>query len=210
MDSQLPRWNEQAPHLTALEALERYQWSVFPLDQHKCPPQVGGVYPDGTPKRLSWKPYQSRRASKDMVLTWTQQYRPSAWAVITGALSGVIVLDFDGSAGKRQLDLLGLTAHVHTGSGGYHVYFKHPGRFVKTLNGKSKQELGHRWPGLDIRGDGGYAAFCGHNEQGPYCWLRDPILEDVNRLPHELRALLGLLHELQVASLSTPHVEETE
>lgn len=210
MYSPLPRWNEQAPHLTALEALEHYQWTVIPLDQHKCPPKVGGVHPDGTPKRLSWKPYQSRRASKDLLLTWTQRYCPSAWAVITGALSGVLVLDFDGSAGKRQLDLLGLSAHVHTGSGGYHVYFKHPGWLVKTLNGTSKQELGQRWPGLDIRGDGGYAAFCGHNEQGPYFWLRDPILEDVNRLPHELRALLGLLHEQQFASLSTPHVEETE
>jgi putative DNA primase/helicase len=208
MHSPLPRWNEQAPHLTAIEALERYQWSVFPLDQHKSPSQTGGSYPDGTPKRLSWKPYQSRRASKDIVLTWAQRYHPCAWAVITGALSGVIVLDFDGSAGKRQLDLLGLTAHVHTGSGGYHVYFKYPGQFVKTLNGTSKRELGQRWPGLDIRGDGGYAAFCGRNEQGPYRWLCDPILEDVNRLPYELRALLGLLHEPQEVSLSTPNAQE--
>jgi hypothetical protein len=31
----LARWNTQATHLTALEALERYGWSVFPLDQAK-------------------------------------------------------------------------------------------------------------------------------------------------------------------------------
>ncbi len=30
------RWNTQAPHLTALEALEQYGWSVFPLDREKA------------------------------------------------------------------------------------------------------------------------------------------------------------------------------
>ena len=201
MESPLSRWNEQASHLTALEALEDYHWSVFPLDQQKQPVQTGGSYPDGTPKRLSWKSYQHHCASKDMVLTWEHRYHPSAWAVITGALSGVIVLDFDGNAGKRQLERLGLTAHVQTGSGGYHVYFQHPGQFVKTLNGKSKQELGQHWPGLDIRGDGGH---------GPYRWLRNPMLEKVNQLPQELRTLLGLLNETEEASSFSFKAQERE
>ncbi len=52
-------WTEQAPHQTALEALQRLRWSVFPLDEEKKPPKMGGVHPDGTPKRLRWKPLQS-------------------------------------------------------------------------------------------------------------------------------------------------------
>lgn len=188
------RWNTQAPHLTALEALEQYGWSVFPLDQEKNPPRIGGMHPDGTPKRLAWHAYQTRRASKATLLAWARQYTPSAWSVITGALSGVIVLDFDGSEGTRLLEQLGLSPHVRTGSGGYHVYFAHPGWPVKTLNGKSARELGQRWPGLDIRADGGYAAFCGRNDQGRYAWLQAPVLEQVERLPYDLRRFLGLLH----------------
>ncbi|GCF07330.1 hypothetical protein KDI_08940 [Dictyobacter arantiisoli] len=86
-----------------------------------------------------------------------------------------------------------MNPHVHTGSGGYHVYFKHPGWHVPTLNSISKKELGDRWPGLDIRADGGYGAFCGGNTNGPYIWVREPILETVDILPHNLRTFLGLL-----------------
>jgi P4 family phage/plasmid primase-like protien len=190
----LARWNTQAPHLTALEAFEQYGWSVFPLDQEKKPPQSGRMHPNGTPGRLSWYAYQTQRASKATLLAWARQYAPPAWAVITGGLSGLIVLDFDGSEGTRLLRQLGLAPHVRTGSGGYHIYFVHPGWPVKTLNGKSASELGQRWPGLDIRADGGYAAFCGHNARGRYEWLRAPLLESVEKLPKDLRRFLDLLH----------------
>src|SRR6266699_6157895 len=186
------RWNTQAPHLTALEALEQYDWSVFPLDQEKKPPRIGGMHPDGTPRRLSWHAYQTQRASKASLLAWARHYASPAWAVITGALSGVIVLDFDGGEGTRLLHQLGLAPHVRTGSGGYHIYFAHPRWPVRTLNGKSARELGQRWPGLDIRADGGYAAFCGRNERGPYVWLREPIPDELGLLPPELRHFLDL------------------
>ena len=133
-------------------------------------------------------------ASKDALFTWARHYASPAWAVITGALSGVIVLDFDGSEGIRLMRQLGLAPHVRTGSGGYHIYFIHPGWPVKTLNGKSASELGQHWPGLDIRADGGYAAFCGHNTHGRYEWLRAPLLEPTEKLPDDLRRALGLLH----------------
>jgi putative DNA primase/helicase len=188
------RWNTQKLHLTALEALEHYGWSVFPLDQRKQPPAIGGSHPDGTPKRLAWRAYQNQRVSRDTLLDWTRRYAPAAWAVITGAGSGIVVLDFDGSEGRRLLEHLGLSPHVRTGSGGYHVYVAHPGWPVKTLNGKASRVLGQRWPGLDIRADGGYAAFCGRNTQGSYVWLREPRPEPLESLPTDLRHFLGLLH----------------
>jgi len=199
-------WTEQAPHQTALEALQRLRWSVFPLDEEKKPPKMGGVHPDGTPKRLRWKPLQSRHPTEQEILFWQATYHPSAWAVITGAISGLIILDFDGEEGSETRRRLGLEPHVQTGSGGHHVYFKHPGWRVPTLNSKSKVALFRRFPGLDIRGEGGYAAFCGRNTHGPYIWKRDPILEDCARLPEDLRVLLGLLHppsEAQTAQKGT-------
>src|SRR5437588_7093774 len=104
-------WNEQAPFQTALDALERFQWSVFPLDQDKRPPQTGGTYPDGRPKRLAWKHLQTRLPSPKEVQLWQKTYNPSAWAVITGTISRLIVLDFDGEAGRELCQRLGLQPH---------------------------------------------------------------------------------------------------
>src|SRR6266487_2051310 len=88
-------WTEQEPHKTALEALQRLNWSVFPLALDKRPPQTGGTHPDGTPKRLSWKPYQTRRATCNEVMGWHKRYHPSAFALITGRITDILILDLD-------------------------------------------------------------------------------------------------------------------
>ncbi len=193
-----PTWTAQAPHQMALLALQQFQWSVFPLDEEKKPPKTGETYPDGQPKRLGWKRLQTRRASPKEVLYWQKTYAPSAWGVITGAISRIVILDFDGEAGQETRIRLGLAhPHVQTGSGGHHIYFRHPGWSVPTLNSKTSPAIGRRWPGLDIRADGGYAAFCGQNLNGSYCWLRDPVPEDLTLLPEDLRHALGLLEPLE-------------
>jgi hypothetical protein len=203
-------WTEQVPYKTALEALERFHWSVFPLGRDKRPPETGGTHSDGTPKCLAWKQYQTRRATPKEVLSWQKRFQPSAYAVITGRISGILILDFDGDLGKGTLDALGLLPHVQTGSGGSHVYFHHPGWYVPTLTSKSKRELGQRWPGLDIRADGGYGAFCGRNAHGPYIWLRDPVPEEVYLLPETLRDVLGLLHAPEGAGVQASCHEPNE
>ncbi len=190
--TQPPIWINQEPYQIALAALKHLQWSVFPLDEEKRPPETGGVYSNGHHARLGWKQFQSKRASPEEILYWQQTYQPAAWAVITGAISNIVLLDFDGEAGQQTRARLGLAPHVQTGSGGHHVYFRHPGWKVPTLNCKSTPELGNRWPGLDIRADGGYAAFCGQNTHGPYRWLRTPEPDDLALLPEALRGFLGL------------------
>ena len=189
-----PIWTNQAPYLIALDALERFQWSVFPLDEEKKPPKTGGAHADGQPKRLAWKCLQEQRISPKELRHWQRAYQPAAWAVITGAISNIVLLDFDGEVGQQTREQLGLLhPHVRTGSGGHHVYFRHPGWKVPTLNCKTAAALGERWPGLDIRADGGYAAFCGRNTHGPYRWLRHPEPDDLELLPEALRRYLGLL-----------------
>lgn len=174
-------WDHQSHHLSAIEAYEQYQWSVLPLNAKKEP-------------FFSWKKYQTQRPSSEEITQWERQYGVSSYAVITGAVSGLVILDFDGEQGRQTLEKLGLTPHVKTGSNGRHCYFFHPGWYVPTLNSKSKEELGRRWPGLDIRADGGYAAFCGSNTKGSYEWLRDPEPDSLDLLPEALRDFLGLLH----------------
>jgi len=156
-------------------------WSIIPTGLDKKP-----LVP-------TWKPYQTRKATDAEVRSWIGLH-PAGWAIVTGEISGLIALDFDGEAGRRTLERLGLPPHRRTPSGGYHVDFRHPGWHVPTLNNKSKRELGTRWPGMDIRADGGYVLFAGRTDQGEYQWLRAADAFELDILPTELRQFLGLLN----------------
>jgi putative DNA primase/helicase len=140
----------------------------------------------------TWKPFQSQRPTEQELSAW-MTWNPATWAMITGAISGRITLDFDGEPGRQAIEKLGLEPHRSTPSGGYHVDFVHLGWPVPTLNAKTKRELGERWPGLDIRADGGYVVFAGRTNRGEYRWLRDPEPYSLDILPTGLREFLGLL-----------------
>src|SRR5437763_1921873 len=92
-------------------------WSVIPLGPNKKPP-------------IKWKPFQETPAPLEQLDAWEREYRPSAWAVVTGVVSGHFVLDFDGDAGRALLEKFALDPHVKTPNGGFHVRIEHPGWLV--------------------------------------------------------------------------------
>ncbi|WP_161780299.1 bifunctional DNA primase/polymerase, partial [Deinococcus sp. RL] len=187
----------------ALSALER-GWSVFPVQTrgeyakrpHWCLVDTGHTKDEGGKVKPSWAALQHTRPTADQVRTWYAKSAGKGLAVVTGAVSGLVILDFDGPQGEQLRAELGLPAHARTGSGGAHVYFQHPGWRVPTLNSKAKREMGERWPGLDIRADGGYAVMPpSENASGPYSWEAQPGLPELlalTALPDDLRAFLGL------------------
>ena len=75
---------------------------------------------------------------------------------ITGAISGVIVIESDGPEGEavlvdfeREHGPLTDTLTIRSGSGrGLHRHFRHPGHFVKTVANHTIK--------LDVKGDKGY------------------------------------------------------
>ena len=77
--------------------------------------------------------------------------------IATGTVSQIIVLDVDPRHDgdetladlEREYGGLLSTWRFHTGGGGEHILFRHPG-------GEVKNSAGRLGPGLDIRGDGGY------------------------------------------------------
>jgi len=125
-----------------LEYLNRH-WSIIPvLSRDKRP-------------AIRWAEYQHRHASREEVEAWFERWPASNIGIVTGAISGLVVLDIDAEHGgnKSLTDLtkkygpIPETIEVITGGGGRHLYFKHPGGLVKNQVGLVK--------GVDLRGDGG-------------------------------------------------------
>lgn len=149
----------------ALAAAERGR-SIVPLGPDKRP--VG-----------EWKRRQSERATTDEIKRLARNARVTGFGIVTGEISGVVVLDFDGDEGRRLLATLDLQPHVRTGRGGFHIHVEHPGFKVKTRAGVR--------PGFDVRGDGGVAGITGRSRFGAYEILRDlDDLVPIAALPADL------------------------
>lgn len=167
--------------LPAVRAAHNLGYSIIPVNREKKP-------------LFAWKEYQNQRPTAEMLEKWDKEYSPAGWAIITGEVSGVIIIDFDGAEGIQTSKRLQSKPHTRTGSGGSHQYLEYPGWPVQTLNSKSKVEMGKLYPGLDIRADGGYAVFCGRNGAGEYQQLRDLTPDPLTMLPDDLKNYLGLSH----------------
>jgi P4 family phage/plasmid primase-like protien len=181
----------------ALGLLPRHVQPALPEEVQTALTMGQSVIPMGADKKplVKWKRYQTQQTTWDDMHTWSDIFgsRIKGWARITGQLAGVIVLDFDGESGRAFLEEFGLHPHVRTGSGGFHWIGRHPGWFVKTLNSRTSKRLAQRYPGVDIRADGGYSLISGFNHKGGYTWLRDPEPDPLAVLPREIAEFFGLL-----------------
>lgn len=110
---------------------------------------------------------------------WWAEWPAANVGILTGAASGIVVLDVDGEAGERSMVKLAErfgappeTLTARTGGGGRHLIFVHPGEGRKIGN---RQGLGWKDSKLDVRGDGGYivAPPSFHASGRCYEWLVD-------------------------------------
>ncbi|MEJ2257158.1 MAG: bifunctional DNA primase/polymerase [Woeseiaceae bacterium] len=126
----------------ALDYLGR-GWSVIPVREKAKRPAV------------PWKAYQEEYVSENTLHEWFQRSPEYNVAIVTGALSGLVVLDVDprhgGKDSLRDLEKkhgkLPESMESITGGGGRHVYFGHTGG---AIGNRVNIE-----PGIDLRGDGG-------------------------------------------------------
>lgn len=174
--SLLPVGSDKRPHGQALISTG-----------HKAPGRDGR-------EKGAWQALQQTPASREEVLTWL---RPGGrgLGLVTGSVSGVVVIDVDKGEGVARFTEWGLLgrAHVRTRSGGLHWYLRHPGWPVKTVQSQTNKRLeGLR--GIDVRGDGGYVVIPPSRFEGVgYEPLRDHRdLDDPSLLPFEVQVLLGL------------------
>lgn len=127
-------------NIEAAHSYSRAGWSIIPLER-------------GSKKaHVKWKKYQTERATPEVLEQWWKQWPEANVGIITGAVSGIIVLDVDSAEGFAEIEQRGgipETLSVVT-SKGRHYYFEHPGGTVGNFARKI--------PGCDLRGDGGLVA----------------------------------------------------
>jgi hypothetical protein len=144
-------------------------WSVIPLRPR-----------DKRPALSSWADYQSRRATEEEIREWWDRWPNANIGLVTGAVSGLIVLDLDGPEAADLAKRQGVPPTVIATTGkGWHVYFTHPGQPVQnaaSLNGVK---------GLDLRGDGGYvvAPPSVHPSGRRYTWAKGRSPDDLPLAP---------------------------
>jgi len=151
--------------LTQAFAYEKRGLSVIPLQPHDKRPNAA-LLPKSPDGQATWIPYQTQRADSDQILTWWADCPQGNVGLVTGRVSGVVVLDVDSAEGLKAVEERGGVPQTPTGSTGkgQHIYFKHPGFEVHNFAGKL--------PGLDFRGDGGYvvAPPSIHPSGASYAW----------------------------------------
>ena len=141
----------------ALEYLDR-GWSIIPLSIDSKLPLA------------PWREYQTRRPTVEEVTDWFENGAPTTsgarvrlfnLALVTGAVSGIVVVDADNQAAIDYCEAHGLATHISVRTTrGTHYYWKHPNDGTRYANKAGSNALSDPdWPdipGLDFRGDGGY------------------------------------------------------
>ncbi|MDI3257682.1 MAG: bifunctional DNA primase/polymerase [Kyrpidia sp.] len=152
-----------------IDAIEyaRHGLSVIPLEAR------------GKRPLIKWEPFQHRRPTPEQVMRWGQEYPNANWGIVTGAVSGVVVLDLDSDEAAQEAKRRWIPSGcpvVRTGKG-WHIFFRHPGHQVPNAVGV--------FPGGDVRADGGYvvAPPSVHPSGAAYRWARGRSILEIEPPP---------------------------
>ena len=182
-----PLLNEQ---LEQALSYARRGWSVVPAHHLRQDGDCSCGRPacgnPGKHPRISWTAHQTQAADEATIQTWWSRWPDANVAIVTGAISGLAVLDIDvAHGGDESLHVLEMahgklpdTPMVMTGGGGRHFYFAHPmDRAIKGGSGFAA--------GVDLRADGGIviAPPSMHASGRSYEWEASSDIADVPLAP---------------------------
>ena len=124
---------------------------------------------------INWIEYQKRLPTEDEVREWWRRWPSEGIALVTGKLSGVVVVDVEKGG---PTDGLTPTVISKTGGGGFHYLYRQPEAPIKN-SVKSVAEL------TDVRGEGGLIVLppSMHGSGNRYEWLISPDMSDLAELP---------------------------
>ena len=128
--------------LEVIERLRKLGFSIIPI-------KMGGKKP-----AVAWKAYQARPATREELDGWFANGRPYNIGIVTGAVSHIVVVDYDTPEAIVWADThLPLTPMMTRTSRGQHCFYRHPGRRVRN---RARIDTGDQRIQIDVRGDGGY------------------------------------------------------
>lgn len=173
--------------------VDYYDKGLTPIPAHgitadgSCTCSRPGCSGPGKHPRVAWAGYTKDRPERVLVEDWFSRMPDSNVATVTGAVSGVTVIDIDGPEAETALAGAGIvlpfTPTVLTGRG-RHCYFEYDSRLA-TCAGVL--------PHVDVRNDGGIALLppSMHNSGMQYRWADGLELGEVTlaRVPEEFVAL---------------------
>lgn len=149
-------------HLKAALSYLDLGWAVIPAGERMKRPIV------------PWQRYQHEMPSRNAVSEWFSRWPNANLSVVTGEISGIVVVDIDPKNGgddalaemEKGHGKLPETVEAVTGGGGRHLYFRYPGRETRNRVGLA--------PGIDMRGDGGSIIVPPsiHPSGNPYRWKK--------------------------------------
>lgn len=155
------------PVLAMARQLAALGLSVIPIPRPRPGVPVGKPG-DGKVPAIVWGPYQRRRATDEELVTWFDG-EPMNLAVVTGAISGVVVIDADDPAALRWCTRhLTYTPWQTKTTRGYHLWYRYP---CVHVGNRARLETRDGRLAIDVRGDGGYVIAPGsvHASGGEYC-----------------------------------------
>lgn len=150
-------------------------YSVIPVGQDKKP-------------LIKWEPYQKKLPDKTEVIGWWDKNPNANIAVVTGEISGVVVVDIDDPAFKNaMLDNIEKMAEppiATTPRGGRHQWFLRPSHEIRNAT--------NILPKVDFRGDGGYVLVppSSNGNGKSYVWSKSIFDTDMTVLPSEVIKLI--------------------
>ncbi len=132
----------------ALQYLER-GWSIIPIK------------PEAKRPAIKWLDFQSRLPTEEEVTEWWTRWPDHEIAIVTGELSGVVVVDCDNEEAAHAAFDANMRSPIKVKTKrGSHLYFEHPKDGTRRGPRAGVNSRGSDWPkinGLDFRGDGSYA-----------------------------------------------------
>ena len=139
--------------------VKQYGFSVIPMSEDKRP-------------QIKWLEYQERKPSINEILSWPKDNL----AIITGAISGIVVVDCESLEDAKWFwNNRGTSNVVVKTRRGYHLYFRHPDcRVMNAIKVENR---------YDVRGDGGYVlAPPSRHSEGSYTWKQKLVVSGTNAL----------------------------
>jgi len=155
---------------------------------------------------IPWTEYQKRRATPNEIRAWAAKYPGAMIGIVTGGISGIIVIDCDSLEGfeavqKLLPDTLILPI-ARTPRGGWHLWFLYPMGSKITVGTEIM-------PGVDFRGEGGYiiAPPSVNGDGKGYTWQEGLSIDEVEPAP--LPASLYNIFSLYIEGCGKPRPQET-